>query len=172
MASRIQQARLQTFAASIEESRVIPVEQLREIFEEHRHRIYSLAFWMTDNELTAEQISARVFGRAFDSGRLPSREQVDRCLVRELCEITNLGVLTLAVDSMVAKPVRGNIKRIHMERAVVQVPATERLAFLLHDVEGYAHDRIANMLGITRDESVQAVHQARMLMRELIAEMN
>jgi RNA polymerase sigma-70 factor (ECF subfamily) len=37
------------------------------IYGEHCHRIYSLAFWMTDNELTAEQLSANTFLRAFAS---------------------------------------------------------------------------------------------------------
>ncbi len=30
------------------------VESYRKIYELNRHRVYSLAFWMTDNELTAE----------------------------------------------------------------------------------------------------------------------
>ena len=37
----------------------------REIYEENCHRIYSLSFWMTDNELVAEQLLNNTFLRAF-----------------------------------------------------------------------------------------------------------
>ena len=34
-----------------------------EVYEENHHRVYSLAFWMTDNELNAEELMAATFGR-------------------------------------------------------------------------------------------------------------
>jgi DNA-directed RNA polymerase specialized sigma24 family protein len=58
-----------------------------------------------------------------------------------------------------------------LERAVVQLPATEKLIFLLHDVESYEHERIAKLLGITTDESKFGLHQARLRVRELVARM-
>jgi RNA polymerase sigma-70 factor, ECF subfamily len=141
------------------------------IYEEHRHRIYSLAFWMTDNEVTAEEISARVFLRAFHQPGVPSAETIDNSLLYELRELTPIGPLTLDCPVATTKVIAGNTKRIHLERAVVQLPSTERLAFLLHDVEGYDHPRIAKTLGITEDESRRAVIQARIQVRELIATM-
>src|SRR5436190_684871 len=65
----------------------------------------------------------------------------------------------------------GNIKRIHLERAVVQLPATEKLIFLMHDVDGYEHSRIARLLGLTEEESRLGLHQARVQIRALIAQM-
>src|ERR1700751_3226859 len=32
------------------------LESCRETYKQHRHRVYSLAFWTTDNELAAEQL--------------------------------------------------------------------------------------------------------------------
>ena len=64
-----------------------------------------------------------------------------------------------------------NVKRIHLERAVVQLPATEKLIFLMHDVEGYEHDRISRLLGISEEESRYGLHQARIQIRNLIATM-
>jgi RNA polymerase sigma-70 factor (ECF subfamily) len=141
------------------------------IYEEHRHRIYSLAFWMTDNEITAEEISARVFLRAFHQPSVPTAETIDDSLVYELRELTPIGPLTLDCAIATNKTIAGNTKRIHLERAVVQLPSTERLAFLLHDVEGYDHSRVAKTLGITEEESRRAVMQARIQVRELIATM-
>jgi len=42
-----------------------------------------------------------------------------------------------------------------LERAVIQLPDTEKMIFLMHDVEGYDHARIARLLGMTEDSSRQ-----------------
>ena len=67
--------------------------------------------------------------------------------------------------------VRENVKRVALERAVVSLPLTERLVFLLHDVEGYSHERTAHTLGISADESVFGLHQARIAIRQAISKM-
>jgi DNA-directed RNA polymerase specialized sigma24 family protein len=163
--------RLSAFSTFAEVTSAVPVETFQSTFEENRHRIYSLAFWMTDNELTAEELSTRTFCRAFTANQKPTAEHIDVSLVKVLRELMPIGVLTLRLTSTSTQPVRGNVKRIHMERAVVQIPSTERLAFLLHDVEGYSADKVSSLLGLTVDEVKEGVHQARLLMRELIADM-
>lgn len=164
--------RLSAFTSFKEVTSAVPVETFQKIFEENRHRIYSLAFWMTDNEMAAEEVSTRVFCRAFASAPQPSAQEIDLSLLKELRDVMPIGVLTLHLTSTSTKAIRGNVKRIHMERAVVQIPSTERLAFLLHDVEGYDVSKTAGLLGLTLDEVKEATHQARLLMRELIADMN
>lgn len=143
----------------------------REVYKENCDRIYSLAFWMTDNELAAEQLSSNVFLRAFSASSEPTTDQIDRALLAEVRELYALGTLTLNKTAALENMTRGNVKRIHLERAVVQLPATERLIFLLHDVEGYEHQKIARLLGLTENESCVGLHQARIRVRELIAEM-
>lgn len=143
------------------------------IYGEHCHRIYSLAFWMTDNELTAEQLSSNTFLRAFASSSEPKTEQIDQAFLAEIRELTTIGTLTL--NSSVAaetKSVSGNVKRVHLERAIVELPATEKMIFLLHDVEGYTHEKIAHLLGLDVKESQFGLHQARLQMRELISRMS
>jgi RNA polymerase sigma-70 factor (ECF subfamily) len=142
------------------------------IYEENRHRIYSLAFWMTDNELTAEELATNVFLRAFAGTASPTTEQIDHAFLAEVRETTAVGTLTLAVSANAATTIRGNVKRVHLERAVVQLPATEKLIFLLHDVEGYEHQKIARLLGIEPQESQYGLHQARVLIRELVSQMS
>jgi RNA polymerase sigma-70 factor, ECF subfamily len=144
-----------------------------EIYGEHCHRIYSLAFWMTDNELTAEQLSSNTFLRAFASSAEPGTEQIDQAFLAEIREITAIGTLTLNASTCAeTKSVRGNVKRVHLERAVVQLPSTEKMIFLLHDVEGYEHKKIAHLLGLSLQESQFGLHQARLQMRELISRMS
>jgi DNA-directed RNA polymerase specialized sigma24 family protein len=65
--------------------------------------------------------------------------------------------------------VRGNVKRVDLERAVVQLPPTERMIFLLHDVEAYDHTRISRTLGVSEQESQLGLHQARLRLRQLLA---
>jgi RNA polymerase sigma-70 factor (ECF subfamily) len=143
-----------------------------EIYSEHCHRIYSLAFWMTDNELAAEQLSGNVFLRAFAISDSPRTEQIDLAFLAEIREMITIGTLTLNnTVSAETKSVYGNVKRVHLERAIVELPATEKLIFLLHDVESYGHEKISRLLGMTVQESQSGLHQARLQMRELISRM-
>jgi DNA-directed RNA polymerase specialized sigma24 family protein len=142
------------------------------IYQQHSDRIYSLSFWMTDNELAAEQLSSCTFLRAFTRGENPATEQIDRAFIAEVRELMPVGELTLNCGvSTQSSNIYGNVKRIHLERAVVQLPATEKLIFLMHDVENYRHDRIARVLGISEEQSRFGLHQARLYVRNLIARM-
>jgi len=51
----------------------------------------------------------------------------------------------------------------------VKLPPTERLIYLLHDGEGYGHERIAFTLGISEEGSRFGLHQARLGLRTLLA---
>ena len=144
--------------------------QFGRIYNENCHRVYSLAFWMTDHEQVAEQVATNVFLRAFASGRPPSAEQIDRALLEEFRDLVTMEGLTLGCEaSAESSSIGRNMKRVHLERAVVQLPATEKLIFLLHDVEGYAHARIARLLGITEGDCRLGLHQARLRVRELVS---
>ncbi len=171
MAISIQQAKLTGFAAYLPSVAEAKVEALKQVYEENRYRVYALAFWMTDNEIAAEDLMSNTFIRVFACGaECAQEEDVDRALITELRELMPLGVLTLDCSPAAdVKNIRGNTKRVHLERAVVQVPATERMIFLMHDVEGYEHARIARMLGITDQESRQGLHHARLRIREILA---
>jgi RNA polymerase sigma-70 factor, ECF subfamily len=151
-------------------SSVSAEEKRRDIYEQNRHRVYSLAFWMTDNELAAEALSTDTFIHAFSTEDEPSADAIDFALVAELRALMPLGELTLnCAPCEQVLSVRRNTLRVDLERAVVQLPSTEKLMFLMHDVEGYDHSRVARVLGVTEDESRNGVHQARLRMRELLA---
>jgi RNA polymerase sigma-70 factor (ECF subfamily) len=168
MAVSIGEAKL-TFPACVSKTEA-RVKAYQEIFAEHRHRVYSLAFLMTDNEVVAEELMVNTFCRAFALSADPDCESIDRALVAELRELMPLGSLTLQCapcEQVVG--LRRNTKRVELERAVVQLPATERMVFLLHDVERYEHARIGHILGLTEEESAYGLHQARLRLREVLA---
>jgi RNA polymerase sigma-70 factor (ECF subfamily) len=56
-----------------------------------------------------------------------------------------------------------------LERAIAQLPAGCRAAFLLHDVEGFEHREVAAMLDISEGTSKSQVHKARMKLRAILA---
>jgi DNA-directed RNA polymerase specialized sigma24 family protein len=125
---------------------------------------------MTDNELTAADLMESTFRAAFALAEEPSSELLDRALIAELRQSMALGELSLKCDPCTRVcEVRRNVLRTHLERAVVQLPPTERMIFLMHDVENYDHCRIARYLELTEDQSRHALHQARLRLRELLA---
>ena len=58
--------------------------------------------------------------------------------------------------------------RMDLEAAIAKLPPGARRVFLLHDVEGYKHEEIAEMLGVTSGGSKAQLHRARMLLREAL----
>jgi RNA polymerase sigma-70 factor, ECF subfamily len=175
MTSSVQQAVLNSFATHATASgTALPLDTCKALYEDNRHKIYSIAFWMTDNEITAEDISSTVFTRTFSRDAASPEAFVanlDANLIASLRELMPIGMLTLNTPITASTRVFGNTKRVHLERAVIALPPTERLAFLLHDVESYDHSRIARMLGITEEESQSAVCEARVMIRELVSQM-
>jgi RNA polymerase sigma-70 factor (ECF subfamily) len=146
------------------------VDRYNEIYELNRHRVYALAFWMTDNELDAAELMTQTFCRAFAKAGNPTAEEIDRCLISELREYMPLGTVTLnCAPCERVLSVRRNTLRVDLERAVVQLPPTEKMIFLMHDVERYDHARIARTLGLSDEESRIGLHQARLRLRELLA---
>ena len=56
------------------------------------------------------------------------------------------------------------------ERCMQSLPAGFRRVFVLHDIQGYRHREIANLLGRSVGDSKSQLHKARMRLRELLHE--
>ncbi len=170
MLSSAQKMNAFDFAATEPSLRFAQTDVYRQVYEANRHRVYAVAFWMTDSELAAEELMIRAFQSAFELNALPSVEQIDQALISELRSVASIGSFTLDCAAATRTlSVRNNVLRIELERALVQLPATEKLIFVLHDVERYSHERIAQILSITESESQNGLHQARLRIRELLA---
>ena len=57
------------------------MESYQAIYACNQHRVYALAFWMTDNELAAEQVMEQAFIRVFSISSSPTEEMVDCALL-------------------------------------------------------------------------------------------
>ncbi|HEY6074152.1 MAG TPA: sigma-70 family RNA polymerase sigma factor [Anaerolineales bacterium] len=56
--------------------------------------------------------------------------------------------------------------KMDMEDAIASLPKGARLAFVLHDVEGYQHQEIAEQLSVSVGTIKAQLHRARRLLRE------
>jgi len=57
---------------------------------------------------------------------------------------------------------------IDVERALHTLPPRARHVFVLHDIEGYRHEEIAEMTGVATGTSKAQLHRARRLLREAL----
>jgi len=56
----------------------------------------------------------------------------------------------------------GTIDRMNLDRAIGELAPGYRKTFMLHDVEGYEHHEIAEILGCSIGNSKSQLHKARM----------
>lgn len=64
----------------------------------------------------------------------------------------------------------GSVDRINLQRAVEQLPPGYRSVFELHDIQGYEHNEIAEIMGCSIGNSKSQLHKARTRLRELLHE--
>jgi RNA polymerase sigma-70 factor (ECF subfamily) len=65
----------------------------------------------------------------------------------------------------------GSVDRINLERCIQRLPAGYRTIFVLHDIQGYEHNEIAEILGRSVGVSKSQLHKARTRLRELLHEL-
>lgn len=150
----------------------------RDIYDSHRHRTFALAYYMTGNEIEAEQILASTFVRVFRAIQEPNGQDVDLALLEELRYRLYLG--SDAAVPAPSTPVNStdypielagrNVKRTDLEEAIQALLPAERLLFLLHDVEGYAPAAIAQLLQVPEPQIQRGIFAARVRLRRVLAE--
>lgn len=145
-------------------------QRQRDVYDSHRHRVFSLSYYMTGNEIEAEEILRDTFVAAFRRADEPDHAIVDTALLEQLKE---WGVLRdddqLPAPLASLLPQRQNILRTDLEEAIRCLPSTERLVFLLMDVEGYPVQRIGELLRISDSAVLRTALTARLRLREELA---
>jgi DNA-directed RNA polymerase specialized sigma24 family protein len=147
-----------------------------DVYNSHRHRVFSLAFYMTGNELEAEEILTGTFIKAFQGATTPQVEQIDVALVGELRQRFPLrdGEQFQHPDGVPgtdAALAGRNVRRTDLEEAIQELPATERFLFLLRDVEGYQVDTISRLVDMPEPKVQRTLFSARLHLRQILAAM-
>ena len=69
------------------------------------------------------------------------------------------------LDGVAGRPAAPELS-MDFEAAIGRLPNGARQVFVLHDIEGYRHEEIADMLGIVPGTSKSQLHHARMALRK------
>lgn len=155
------------------------------LYERHHRRVYSLCLRMVANATEAEDLSQEVFVQLFrkvGSFRGESafttwlhRLTVNHVLMHfrkrgvRLEKTTDEGEIGEMQDFLQAVTERPRfIDRIALDKAIADLPPGYRTVFVLHDVEGFEHEEVASMLGVSVGTSKSQLHKARMRLRDLI----
>lgn len=161
------------------------------LYHLHKKRVYSLCLRMIGSTAEAEDLTQEAFMQLF---RKISTFRGESAFTTWLHRLTVNVVLMhlrkkvpdqISIDETVEgaeetappreledKDIRlaGSIDRVNLERAISKLPTGYRTIFLLHDVEGYEHNEIAEILGCSIGNSKSQLHKARMRLRELVSE--
>jgi RNA polymerase sigma-70 factor (ECF subfamily) len=160
-------------------------DAFEELYRQHARRLFSLAVRMLGSADEAEDLLQEVFLQAHQKltgfrgestlgtwlYRLTMNHCLDHLRGRQAKMSRATGSLEdeNAVEPMAPEPlVPSAISRMDLERAIEALPPGAKAAFLLHDVEGFEHQEIAAILGISEGTSKSQVHKARLKLRVLL----
>jgi RNA polymerase sigma-70 factor (ECF subfamily) len=158
-----------------------------ELYERHNRRVYSLCLKVTANASDAEDLSQEVFVQLFrklGSFRRESaftswlhRPTVNQVLMhyrKRKARSKETGDELLVngqAGSGVLQPTQLSVMdRLQLDRAIRNLTKSKRAVFLLHDVEGYGHPQIADILGCPVGTSKSQLHKARRILRRRLLE--
>jgi len=155
------------------------------IYQRYHRRTYSLTLRMTSSQTEAEDLTQEVFIQLF---RKVGSFRGDSAFSTWLHRLTVNQVLmhfrrrsvknekTSDDGEMPEQTVNGTanpnkmrvIDRIALKNAIAELPKGYKNVFVLHDVEGFEHEEVARMLGISVGTSKSQLHKARLKLRGLL----
>ena len=162
------------------------------LYRSHCKRVYAVCLRMVGNTTEAEDLTQEAFLLLFRKihtfrGESAFSTWLHRLVVNTV--LMHLRKKSLPVVSMETGPapdgeatqssveiaasdllLEGSIDRINIGRCVAQLPAGSRAIFVLHDIQGYQHREIAEMLGSSEGASKSQLHKARKRLRALLHE--
>ncbi len=152
------------------------------LYRDNLNHVYAVCVRMCGDRMRAEELAQDAFVRAWE--RLPQfrgdsafstwlhRLTVNVVLEAQRSERRNRA-RTESDDVLDEAPpiVRRehHAEKMDLAVAIAALPPGARAVFALHDVEGYKHEEIAEMLDITAGGSKAQLHRARRLLREALA---
>ena len=154
------------------------------LYHAHVNRVFTICTRMCGSRIRGEELTQDVFVRAWE--KLPQfrgdsqfstwihRVAVNIALTDRKQEARNRKRLVeddpaggeTQLQRATMTPGYGD--RMDLTAAMERLPKGARQIFILHDIEGYKHEEIAEMCGITAGGSKAQLHRARLLLREAL----
>lgn len=152
-----------------------------ELYRAHVGRVYALCLRISGDRGRAEELTQDVFVRAWEKlgtfqgksafGTWLHRLAVNLVLGERRSEAVRVHrIFGTDQPEQFERPGRAPdpAAGMDLERAIAALPPGARAVFVLHDVEGYRHDEIAEMNGSAVGTSKAQLHRARRLLREAL----
>ena len=154
----------------------------RELYDAHAPRVFRLAFRLTGESELARELTQETFIRAFAQlGRFRGESALSTWLHRVTLSVVSNAMRKIKrfraretdldeATSMAAETRRADPDlRDKLHRAIDELPEIYRVTLVMHDVEGYTHEEIANVLGVAEGTCKSRLSVARAQLREKLA---
>ena len=159
------------------------------LYDMHKRRVYSLCLRMTANTAEAEDLTQEAFLQLFRKlatfrGESAFSTWLHRLSVNVvLMHLRRKGLPVVSLEETTQGgeedspkkdfgtedlALAGSIDRLQLQKAVDDLPPGYRTIFVLHDVEGYEHNEIAEIVGCSIGNSKSQLHKARMKLRDML----
>ena len=151
------------------------------LYRAHVNRVFSVCARMVADRQRAEELTQDVFVRAWEKLSLFRGESAFGTWLHRLA----VNVVLNARKSDGRRRARFEEEEgddgfpaavplapgdlLDLEAAIATLPPGARRVFVLHDVEGYKHEEIAEMLGVTAGACKAQLHRARLLLRQRLS---
>jgi len=146
------------------------------LYRLHVARIHSLARRMVGGEGDPDELTQDVFVRAWERLKTFRGEAAFGTWLHRLAVNVILNwrrseagarrwIEAGAETDFLEGTHRSGADSLDLESAMARLPRGARQVFVLHDVEGFKHEEIATMTGVTPGTSKAQLHRARMLLR-------
>jgi RNA polymerase sigma-70 factor (ECF subfamily) len=175
-------------AEAIERAKQGDAEAFEVLYNLHKRRVYSLCLRMTANAAEAEDLTQEAFMQLFRKiatfrGESAFSTWLHRMAVNVvLMQLRKKGLAVVPLEDDIETEeetpkkdfgaqdlaLEGSIDRLRLQNAIGKLPPGYRSIFVLHDVEGYEHNEIAEIVGCSIGNSKSQLHKARMKLRELL----
>lgn len=152
-----------------------PTFDFTKVYRRHSGPLYGTALRLLRRPEEAEDAMQETFLALY--GKAPRIEEarigawLHRVLVNNCLDRLRRGKRwrTTGVDENLSlAPSPHDASKLDLERAVARLPEKARLVFLLHDVEGFKHREMTEMLDIKEGTTKSQLFRARKMLREFM----
>ena len=161
------------------------------LYNLHKRRVYSLCLRMVSNPAQAEDLAQEAFLQLFRKvGTFRGESAFSTWLHRMTVNVVLMHLRkkglplvsleeTIETDEETQKKelgaddvkLTGSLDRLQLQRAIDKLPPGYKMVFVLHDIEGFEHNEIANMVGCSIGNSKSQLHKARLKLRDYLKSM-
>ena len=154
----------------------------RELYDAQAPRVFRLVYRLTGDNDLARELTQETFVRAFAQlGNFRGDSALSTWLHRVTISVVSNAMRKVKrfraretdLDEATALPAHAPVAdpdlRDKLHRAIDELPEIYKVTFVMHDVEGYTHEEIANVLGVAEGTCKSRLSVARAQLREKLA---